>query len=176
MSDIVGFFRKNGHVIPIRAASGTSRTVKGATNVARVATVAASAAAVHKSAKTLKGSEHKSVVKVNKGLDALGLATAIGSGALGAATFSMGTKGFIGGAIATHAIDAVGIGVNAASVAGKGHKADRVKQGARQEARNLIIGNAVYGAGLLASKKNRATIISAAQKVIAFGRKALRVI
>lgn len=190
MGDVVGFFRKNGRVIPIRSSSGaghaakaSSKIIKGATHVGRAASIGASAHAIHSGLKSHKSNERQAAIKVNRGLDALGLGLSVGTGVLGAATFGMGAKGFIAGSAATHAVDALGVGINAASVAGKGKTKERVKQAARQEARNLVVGNAVYAAGILAVKKNRQAAVTYAKtgaayakRILDFSRKALGVL
>lgn len=121
-------------------------------------------------------------VKVNQKLNLLGLGLSIGTGLLGAATLSGGAKRFLAGAAVTHAIDAAGVGLNVASVAGKGHKLERAKLAAKQEARNFAIGNAVFVAGAVATKSNRAALVAGAKtsikyagKTLAFARKVLRV-
>lgn len=180
---IVGFFRKDGRVIPIRASSG-GRQGRASTKVpgrhglplARGAQVAATAASttyqVHRSIQAHKAPAQK--IQVRRGLDALGIGLSVASGVLGAVTFSGGTKSFIGGAVGGHVLDAAGIAANAASVTGKGKTKSRIRQGARQESRNFLIGNAVYAAGILGSKTNRATLVASAKKLIEFGKKALR--
>ncbi len=92
-----------------------------------------------------------------------------------AATFTGGWKSMVGGAVASHAIDAAGIAANVASVAGKGHLKERAEQAAKQEARNFAIGNAVWGAGLIGVKKNRTELVGYAKKILEFGRKAVNV-
>lgn len=186
-TDGVTFIRKNGRIIPIRqAAAAGGRKVAGGlaklhkqTRFAHGAIVGAGAAqAAH--AGTFKSTHPE--VKVNQKLNLLGLGLSIGTGILSAATLSHGAKGFIAGAAASHAIDALGVGVNVGSVAGKGHKFERAKQAAKQEARNFAIGNAVFAVGAVATAKNRATLVAGAKagikyagKTLAFARKVLRV-
>lgn len=169
----VSFIRKNGKVIPIRAA-------RAAGHVAR----AGAAAAVHGSVQTKSGepARHpdKPKFKVNTRLDALGLGISIASGAIAAATFST-PKGFVAGHVAAHALDAAGVTANLASVTGKGNARERAKQGAKQELRNLVLGNLVYGAGVIAFKRNRAAAagyakkgIAAAGTIMELARRALR--
>jgi hypothetical protein len=173
MASGLRFIRKGGRVIPIaakalpaaRGAKLAGHTVKG----------------------TAGGVVNRKIkapvppVKVNRGLDLAGLGLSVASGVLGAATFSSGVKGFVGGAIGGHAIDAAGIAANLGSVAGKGRLKDRATQAAKQEGRNLVIGNAVFAAGVLGSSKNRATLAGMAKgaaagaaKVLAVSRKVLR--
>lgn len=179
----VKFVRKGGRVIPIRIAKGAAKVAKRAAPLARGVALAGAAYGIEKGIKQRKANP-KQDIKVNRGLDALGLGLSVASGAVGAATFSHGAKGLIGGMIAGHAMDIGGIASNIASVAGKGKLKERAKQAARQEARNLIVGNAVYAAGILGVKRNREQAVKYgvaaaektaeyAQKIVAFARKAL---
>lgn len=165
----VKFIRRGGKIIPIRAAG---KVAGRALPIARAAGAAGAAYSIKKNIKKFKANP-KQDIKVNKGFDALGLGLSVASGAIGAATFSSGAKGFLGGFVAGHALDAAGVASNIASVAGKGKLKERAKQAARQEARNFIVGNAVYGAGLLGIKKNREKIAEYAGKLVAFARKSL---
>jgi len=173
--DIVGFFRKDGRVIPIRssgagrAAGHALKIAKGASAIAHGTTAVVGAHALATHLRNVKASSSK--VHVNRGLDALGLGLSIGTGALAAATFSGGIKTFAAGALATHAIDAAGITANAAAVAGHGHTKERVRLGARNEARNFVIGNAVYAAGILGIKKNRDVLVNVGKTAFKFGKK-----
>jgi hypothetical protein len=165
------FIKKDGRIIPIGAAVGAA-AVKGARaasatrRAVKTPLAAAARAKIHKQAE----------VKVNRTLDLTGLGLSVASGAIAAATFAGGARSLVGGAVASHAIDAVGIGANLASVAkGGGTKGQKLKQAGRQEARNLLVGNAIYGAGLIGMKSNRQAAVGFAKKIIALGRKALRV-
>lgn len=165
--DVVRFIRKNGKVIPIRAASG---------HVRRVVKVARTAQAVHGAYHFQKNRTLKPQgVKVNRALDIGGLGLSVASGALAAATFSAGAKGFLGGSLASHLLDVAGVSANVASVAGKGKIKKRAEQASKQEARNFAVGNAVYLAGILGFKRNRQAAIGYATKVMDFARKVLRV-
>lgn len=166
----VRFIRKGGKIIPIRA---VSKVAGRAIPVARVAGAAGAAYSIRKNVKKFKANPKQKDIKVNKSLNALGLGLSVASGALGAATFSHGAKGFLGGFIAGHALDAGGVAANIASVAGKGKLKERATQAARQEARNFVIGNAVYAAGLIGIKKNREKVAEYAGKLVQFARKAL---
>lgn len=159
----VRFIRKNGKIIPIGAA-------RVASVGARAAGAGAAALAAHSASK-----EKAKHITVNHKLDLTGLGLSVASGAVAAATFST-PAGFVGGHLAAHAIDAAGIGANIGSVAGRGHAKERAQQGAKQEFRNLLVGNAIYGAGVLGVKKNRDALIGATQKILALARKGLRVV
>lgn len=184
MADTVGFFRKNGKIIPIhKVAGGAAKSAisTGARAGYRAGHIAGRATqyglgayAIHQAVKK------KPQIKVNSGLDALGVGLSALSGAIGAATFAGGTKSFVAGAAAGHAIDIAGVAANAASVAGQGDKKGRAKQFARQEGRNFLIGNGVFAAGLIGMKRNREALaegskkaVAVTQKIIAFTRKAL---
>lgn len=195
--DGVRFIRKDGRIIPIHArAAGNASARTGAR--AAVGAAGKKLAKLHKSTRFAHGvavgagaamiAHHGKIgsrhpqVKVNKKLDLLGLGLSVASGVAGAATFSHGARGLLAGFVASHAIDAAGIAANVASVTGKGHKIERAKQGAKQEARNFVIGNAVFAAGIVATKNNRATLVKGAKaglkyagKTLAIARKVLRV-
>ncbi len=176
----VRFIRKAGRVIPLRGVSGAYNASKHGTNVFKAATLGAGVAAIKRSEKRKKSlGERIFPIKVNRGYDALGLGLSVATGALSAATFHSGVKGFIGGQVIAHGIDAAGIAANTASVAGHGRLRARVEQGAKQEARNFIVGNGVYFAGVLAQKKTRQGIVKLAKGtdwkgVLAIGKKFLR--
>lgn len=177
MADAVRFIRKNGRVIPISAAAGAGA------RVARGAAVGAGAALAAKSHFQKQEGKPGPKIKINRALDLTGLGLSVASGALAAATFSGGAKGFLAGHAAAHGIDIVGVGANVASVAGKGHGKERAAQAAKQEARNFAVGNAVYLGGILASAKNReaavqytAKGVQMAKKILDFSKKALRVV
>jgi len=168
----VRFIRKNGKIIPIRAAA------QGARAAGAVAVTAAAAHGTRASGHS-PNAKHPAF-KTNGALDAAGLGISLASGAIAAATFST-PKGFVAGHAAAHALDALGVTANLASVAGKGHAKERAKQGAKQEIRNLVLGNLVYGAGVIALPKNRAAAKAYASKaasvvgsLVALGKKALR--
>lgn len=111
-------------------------------------------------------------VKVRRGWDAAGLGLSVASGGLAAAYFSgHGAKGFVGSQVASHAIDALGVSANIASVAGRGNAKGRARQGARQEARNFILGNAVYAAGVVGLKRNRSALAGQVKRVAQWGKK-----
>lgn len=193
MADPITFIKKDGRVIPIRAPGGASsvahRAGKVATGAAKAASVGGAAHGLKKAVEKHKSIRKNESVKVNGGLDALGLGLSVASGAVAAATFGMGAKGFFAGSVASHAIDVGGVAAAAGSVAGKGNTKARVKEGARREARNFAVGNGVYLAGLVGFKKNRQAVatyaksgvsyakkgLGYAQKVLSIGRKALRV-
>lgn len=167
MNGPVRFIRKHGRVIPIRDAAATG---------AKVAAVGAAAYELHKGAKQKQNfiDKFKPKIKINKGLDALGLGLSVVSGAVGAATFGRSAKSFVGGMVASHGIDALGITANVASVKGHGQRAERIKQATRQEARNLVVGNAVYFGGILATKGGRKIVGTGVSKAVGIARKFLR--
>ena len=164
----VRFIRKNGKIIPLGARGAVGRA---GVHTARAVSVAVAA---HEVRQGLKKTHPRQDIKINHSLDIAGLGISLATGVLGAVTFSGSAKKVIGGALATHAIDAVGVAANVASVAGRGHKEERAKQFARQEARNLVAGNAVFAFGLLASKTNRKALVNYGSAVLAFARKAIR--
>lgn len=173
MSDAIRFIRKNGRIIPIAARTGAdhSRIARAAVHTSRAVGIGVAA---HEIKKGLTSKNAKQPIKVNKFADAASLGLSIASGAIGAVTFTGGAKRIVGGALGVHAVDAVGIAANAASVAGHGKAKERGKQFARQEARNLLVGNAVYAAGIVGIKKNRVALAGYASKVIAFAKKVIR--
>lgn len=172
MADVTGFFRKGGKIIPIRAAAGVGRAGKITRAVKVAGHAGVAAAGVHAIRKSgLKSKE----IKVNRALDMTGLGLSVAAGVVAASTFSGGWKSAVGGAIASHAVDAAGIAANVASVAGRGNARARAEQGAKQEARNFIVGNAVWGAGFLASGKNRKALAGYATSILKFARKAVQV-
>lgn len=186
MSDTVGFFRKNGRIIPMHKGGDGVYKARGAGKLAKVghiaklgaikgvkaASLVASAQTVHEKVQQHRANP-KQDVPVNKKLDAFGLGTAVLSGAIGAATFSSGAKTFLTGAVGSHAVDLVGISANLASVAGKGKTQARAKQAARQEARNFLVGNGVYLAGIAATKSNREAAAKYAEKAVLHSKKIL---
>lgn len=171
-SDALRFIRKNGKIIPITAAKG-ARAAAVTTRVGRAATAIGAGASLAHGARLAKTSKGHSDVKVNKKYDAAGFALSVASGVVAAATFGLGIKGFAAGAVASHGLDALGISANIASVAGRGNAVGRTKQGAKQEARNLIVGNAVFAGGVLASKSGRARLVSWTQKAVSLAKKGL---
>ena len=195
------WIHKNGKAIPIRAAANAAgksydkhkKNADAAGGAGIVAHTAVKAARTARFAShTVKGAvgltgtaalkNHQTKIKVNPLMNMTAIGTAVASGVIGAATFASGTKGFLIGSAITHGIDAAGIAANIASVAGKDNLKDRAKQGAKQEARNLIIGNAIYAAGIVGMPRNRSALKSGAEiagkyavKTLAFARKVLRV-
>jgi hypothetical protein len=173
MSDAIRFIRKNGRIIPIRASLGAGHIAKAAS----LATGAGAAYSTHKN-----GFKKSDKINVNHKLDLASLGLSAATGAIGAATFAT-PRGLALGSAATHVIDAAGTALAAASVVGKGHKKERAKQFARQETRNFLVGNAIYGAGILGLKKNREAAAEYAvkgleysKKILGFAKKALRII
>jgi hypothetical protein len=165
---IKGFIRKNGKIIPLHAAVGAA---KGA----------AFAASSYETARALR---HKKTfweklrpsIKVDRKWDAAGIGLSLASGALGAATFGFGTKGFLAGQAATYAIDAASVGAAGAAVQGKGRIKERAKTFATIEARNIVLGNAVFYGGILAQKASRERVVKVVTKGIKFlrlGKKAM---
>lgn len=168
----VRFIRKNGKIIPIAMAASAGARVTG-----QAAKAATAAATKHFSAP--HSNKTHPAFKKNMALDAAGLGLSIASGVVAAATFAT-PKGFLAGHAAAHAIDALGVSANVASVTGKGHGRERAQAGAKQELRNLAIGNAVYFAGVAGFKQNRSAAkaygvkaIGVAKKIVELGRKAL---
>lgn len=175
-SDVLGFFRKGGKVIPIRAASSAARAASHGSKAAHVVKAVARAGIVAKGVHSIRKSGLKSKeIKVNRALDMTGLGLSVAAGIVAASTFSGGWKSIAAGAVASHAVDAAGIAANVGSVAGKGKLKARAEQGAKQEARNFIVGNAVWGAGLLASSQNRKALVGYTKTILKFARKAVGV-
>lgn len=183
----VRFIHKDGRIIPIRAAASAAggRRAKVAGRVlktAKAASVAGATAAATKAYQESRKKKKDTGIKVDKKFDAAGLGLSVASGVVAAATFGMGAKGFTAGMVGSHVLDAASIAANVKAVSGKGHIKERAQEGAKRETRNIIAGYGVYGAGILAFKGNRQaavkhakTAASYAQKVLALGRKALRV-
>jgi len=176
MADDMRFIKKNGRVIPIRAAQGAGRVLshkvlKGA-RIATAAGAAGAAAIAAKKHKSIKGTN--TGIKVNKSWDLAGLGLSVASGAVAAATFGMGVKGFTAGLIGSHALDAASVGANIKGVAGHGQLKARATEGAKHETRNILVGYGVYGAGILASKGNRQAAVNYAGKILQVARKVLR--
>lgn len=174
------FIRKDGRIIPLRqAAGGAARAVGKKLSKAHKSTRFAHGVAVGAGLATAANQgtfkSKNPEVKVNKAASLVGLGLSVTSGVIAAATFAGGAKSFLGGAVASHAIDAAGISANIASVAGKGHAKARAEQAAKNEARNFIVGNAVFVGGLFATKANRAALGGYAAKTLAVARKVLRV-
>ena len=174
-SSVKGFFRKGGRVIPIRAATGASHAGRAA-KIGRVVKTATHAGVAAVGVNQIRKSGLKSKeIKVNRALDMTAIGLSVASGVVAASTFTGGWKSMVGGAVASHVIDAAGIAANVASVAGRGNGRARAEQAAKQEGRNFLIGNAVWGAGLVGIKKNRKELAGYAEKILEFGRKAVRV-
>lgn len=178
----VRFIRRGGRVIPIRKpdaiysktgqkiAMGESLGLKAARGVSAAFAGVAIAEGVKR-----RRAFKKQDVKVNPYWDAASLGLSVASGVLGAATFTSGTKGFISGLAGGFALDAASTAANLASVAGPGKHRSRLKQAARNEARNIIVGNSVYAAGILANPTARATALEYASKAVTLFRKRLGV-
>ncbi len=167
MSGATGFFRKDGKIIPIRAAAAAGAVV--------AAHKVKSARAINAAVQLKKHPNADKKIHVNRALDLGSLGLSIASGVVAAATFGT-PKGLVAGFLASHAIDAAGIGANIASVAGKGDTKLRAKIAAKQEGRNFIAGNAVYAAGVLGTATGRAALVNYTSKILEFGRKVLRVV
>lgn len=188
---IKGFFRRDGHVIPIRESDGkNSRShtsvhhtdaTQGPSKFSKVRAQAKKVTSyAHDTKEDFKSRTNDQFKKagiktrlpveppiVNKNMDRLGLGLSVASGAIAAGTLSgFGAKGFVAGQTAAHVLDAFGIGANISSVAGRGRKTERTKQAAKQEARNFIIGNTVYALGALGLKKNRQAAAGVARSAV----------
>jgi hypothetical protein len=178
----IKFIHKDGRVIPLVNGQNTPILSEAKRYANRkVAQVKTIGRAAHKTLDTAKTHVESGLSKigigpqpvhVRKGLDALGLGLSVASGVVGAATFSRPTKGFLGGFVAGHALDVVSTAANVASVAGRGNRKERLKQAGRQELRNIVVGNAVYVAGLVGMKSNRTRINSIARGIVNFSKKA----
>ncbi len=173
MAGATGFFRKNGKIVPIRAAAGAGVAAAGA---AVAHNKLKSARAINAAVQLRKHPNADKKIHVNRSLDMTGLGLSVASGVVAASTFALGAAGLATGFVASHVIDAGGVAANAASVAGHGHKKERAKVFAKQEGRNFAIGNAVYLGGVLGTKTGRESLVKYSAKILEFGRKALRVI
>jgi hypothetical protein len=170
----VTFIHKDGHVIPIRPREALR---------SRITSIKKEAKYLHQEAKyrinralgktPIKARLKQKPIKVNQAWNTLGIGLSVASGAVSAATFSK--KAFVPGAIASHVLDAFGVAANVAAVKGKGRTMDRTKQAAKQEAFNFALGWGVYGAGLLAFKKNRQNMAALGGKVAQYGKKAFSI-
>ena len=151
MADGKTIFRRiRGRIVPI-------------TQGVAVAKTAASAVALKK--------VKKQNVEPNKLFKYTATGLAVASGALGALTFTGGRKSFWGGIGGGLALDAASSSANIAAHSGRGNARGRIKAGIRHEAFNTLLGNAVFGAGLLAIPRNRAAIKSGGLAVLNFFRR-----
>lgn len=151
-SSAVKFIRRGGKVIPINAA----RTAQNSVGVVKLTGAVATTAI--KNPKSYK-------VKPNKALRAAGFGLSVASGALGAATFSGSGKVFATGLVAGIGLDVASSAVNIAAHAGKGHSKERAIAITKQEGINQAAGWGIYGAGVLASSKNRASAVGGIKSV-----------
>lgn len=147
MSAKIVFRRIRGRIVPIKA---TGETVAKGIGVGIAAFGARAAARKYDSIGNQKG------IKVRPILDTLGLGTAVASGAVAAATFSGPLRKVGLGIAASLGLDAISSASAALSVMGKGKVEERIKQGAKQEARNFLLGNLVFAGGLIGTPANRA--------------------
>ena len=172
----VRFIKKNGRTIPIRAAGAASAHASHAHKILKsakgAAAIGGAGIAVHQAATGARPGK----IKVSETLKTLGIIGSVASGALGAATFTGSGKKIAAGIVGSHVLDAVGTAANIASVAGNKNKKEAAKVAAKQEARNFVIGNAVFAAGVFGLKKNRAAGVQYAKSVVNVARKILRVV
>lgn len=173
MADVLGFFRSGGKIIPITKHS--ANVVHGARAVKAAKIVGGAAVSSYGAKKIRQEGLKNTKIKVNQKLDLTSLGLSIASGVISAASFTGGVKRVAGGALLSHAVDALGTAATIGSVAGKGQGKERAKQAAKQEARNFVVGNAVYAAGIIGVKKNRQAVVGYAKKILEYGRKAVRV-
>lgn len=108
----------------------------------------------------------KQSIKKNHGLQAASMASAVASGVISGATLFSGAKLFALGQTAGLGLDFASSGLNASANIGKGHKLKRVKEIARQEGINNIIGYGAMGATILAQRKGREKLIEYSGKVL----------
>lgn len=165
----VKFIRKNGRIIPIRAAALGARATRSASHVAAAA---GTAAALHRAVKN----RHEPAVEGNKAMKFGSEALSVAGGALSGATLGHGMKGFALGHAASFAIDTGATALGAGAFIGKGHTQERARGAARQELKNQAIGWTSFGAAALAVPASRKRIAEYATKILAFGRKALGVV
>ena len=141
----LAFRRIHGRIVPIRGLVA-AKTAKD------VAVTAASPA--------LK----KQNVSHNKILKATSHTTAIASGIISGATLFGGAKMFALGQSIGLGLDFGSSGLNAAAHVGKGQKMKRVKEIARTEFVNNVVGYGAMGVTILAQKKGRQKIVEYAAK------------
>jgi hypothetical protein len=140
----MNFIRKGGKVIPIGALRGgvfAKKTIS---------------AGIRSSGLAIKRPETN--IKPKQGLRALGFGLSVASGIVGAATVSGGAKKLLTGLAVSTGLDIASSTANVAAYTGKGNGKERFKLAAKQEGINQSVGWGIYGAGLLASKKNRQAI------------------
>lgn len=170
----VRFIRKDGRVIPIHDGGNVGKSPHPLVKQARSKSGIISNHSPKGLKKVAAKTQAPKQVKVRAGYDALGVGLSVASGVIGAATFTGGAKRFASGFIASHVVDAAGLAANAASVAGSDNKTERAKKFAKQEVRNTVLGNAVYVAGLLALKQNRAAFRSGATTAVTLAKNIAR--
>lgn len=165
MADGKTIFRRiRGRIVPIHTTANAAQGAVRAVSVKRAIAVGALSGGVAAGMKNKK-------VQTNKLLKYTSTGLAVASGILGAATFTSRGKSFWGGIGGGLALDAASSSSNFAAHAGRGNTRNRVKAGIQHEAFNTLLGNAVFGAGLLAIPKNRAAIKSGGMAVLNFFRR-----
>ena len=164
------FIRKNGRIIPIRdEGAGIGKRV-GQAYQRKLGHAQAAVMGARRAVAQI-GIGHPPI-KVNRGLDALGLGISLASGAVAGLGFGTGVKGLAASQTLAHAMDFGGIAANAASVAGRGQAKDRAVQGAKQEARNFVLGNGLQVGLMFGLKRNRTAAVQYAKKAWDVGQKA----
>jgi hypothetical protein len=156
----VRFIRKGGKIIPIRTMRGTS----AGHSVAQTAIASVGSALIRKPKK----------IEPNQALSIAGTGMAIASGILSGVTFGKGKKGFLLGTGGSIGLDVASSAANVAAFAGKGHTRMRIKAGAKQELTNMLVGNAAFGAAILATPSSRKALVEMGSKAITYGRKLLK--
>lgn len=157
----ISFRRIRGRIVPISGDAAKKLYQKG---TLPIAAAKAGAGAI---GSTIK----KQPIKANEPLRALGFGAAIADGIFSGATLFSGiggTKGFIAGQGISLGLSAGSTAANIASYAGKGNLKGRGKAIARQEAINTVVGNAAFGATLLALPSSRRKIFEGAAKAVGF--------
>ena len=181
----IRFIRKDGRIIPIRDGSAPSGTDAGQKPPhPAVRKLQAARANLHVKKEEFKIKVNAGLEKIGsqtrlptepitprKDLNALGLGLAVAGGAISALTFTGSAKKIIIGQTVGQLFDIGSSIANVGSVAGADRRKERLKLGAKQELRNTIIGHAVFGAGLVGLKKNRAATVSGIRTVGTFAKK-----
>ena len=166
------FIRKDGRIIPIRDQGAGVAAKVGHIYQRKLGHAKAAVMSVRRGVAQNTGIGHPAI-RVNRGLDALGLGISLASGAVAGLGFGTGVKGLAASQTLAHAMDFGGIAANAASVAGRGQAKDRAVQGAKQEARNFVLGNGLLLGLMIGLKRNRAAAVQYAKKSWDVGAKAV---
>lgn len=167
MEAAVRFIRKNGRIIPIRAAAAGGRVGRSASHVAAAA---ATVSATHRALKN----PHQHEVAGNKAMKVGSEVLSAAGGAIAGATFGHGVKGFTAGHVASFGIDTGATALGIGAFTGKGKTKQRARGAAKQELKNQAIGWGSFAAAAAVTPSSRKRIAEYAGKIAAFGKKALK--